>query len=292
MLFSKVNPTLINSTTTINDIKKIIKHEKEYDIINSSQEKKDLIQEFISEMHKLISHSKNVGDIVLHKEELEKKIEEEEFKRFLTETIKSEISWEEANRKYFSNDDNHNNKIYVKRFLTKDKKMNIFKDFIFNLHETKKRLLRELYQEKIGLNQDIAWHDIQHMLQNDKKFRDVIEREREALFNEYKIYVQEKILAEFNQFLNETNLIDKDSPTEGPLYNSLVNELNSDMRFQRLGRNPDKRDKFLRAKIRSLKYEFEKKERNERKMNKIRDRDFDRDKMNRDWREDRVYSKK
>jgi len=291
MLFARISPTIINENTKIQDIKILIKHENEYSLINSSQEKKELIQEFIEEMQKLISHSKNMGDVISNKEELEKKIAEEEFKKFLTEKIKTEISWEEANRKLFTN---YISKSFSQSYLTEDKKMQIFKDFIFKLHESKKKLLWDLYQEKIGLNQDIAWHDVQHMLQNDKKFREIIEKEREALFNEYKIFVQERILSEFHQFLNETNLINKDSPTEGPLYNGLVTKLNADIRFQRLGRNPDKRDKFLRAKIRSLKYEFEKKERNEKK-NALFNKGYknqDEDKINRDWRENKLYNKK
>jgi len=320
MLFAKVSPLIITVSTSVHEVKKLINHEKDYEIIPSSQEKKDLIQEFITEMQKLISHSKNISDVVSNKKELEHTIAEEEFRRFLIENIKTEISWEEANRKYFTlpnsiknkdntnnnKDSNQNHKVFVNEFLSEDKKLQVFKDFIYNLRESKKKLLRELYQEKIGLNQDIAWHDVQHMLQNDKKFRDVIEREREALFLQYKAYVQEKILSEFHQFLNETSLIDKDSPTEGPLFDTLVSMLNADIRFQRLGRNPDKRDKFLRGKIKSLKYEFEKKERNQRKEAAVsllhsekdrgRNTDFDRprsrDLINRDWREDKLYNKK
>ena len=280
MLFTSVNPTIINTNTTVKEIKKLIKEKEEYNLISSSQEKKEIIKEYLTEVLKLISNTKNVNDIVLNRKDIEIKIAGDEFKQFLIQNIKMDISWEEANRKYSKEN------IFNNPLLTTDYKMNIFKDFIFHLKENKKKQLRELFENKIGLNQDITWHDAQHMLQNDKIFRDVLDREREALFNEYKIYVQEKVLSEFNSFLSETTLITKDSPLEGHLFNNLITKLNSDIRFQRLGRNPDKRDKFLRSRIRSLMYEFEKKERNDKKANFNRNRNYG-NSQNDDWRKNK-----
>ena len=280
MLFTSVNPTIINTNTTVKEIKKLIKEKEEYNLISSSQEKKEIIKEYLTEVLKLISNTKNVNDIVLNRKDIEIKIAGDEFKQFLIQNIKMDISWEEANRKYSKEN------IFNNPLLTTDYKMNIFKDFIFHLKENKKKQLRELFENKIGLNQDITWHDAQHMLQNDKIFRDVLDREREALFNEYKIYVQEKVLSEFNSFLSETTLITKDSPLEGHLFNNLITKLNSDIRFQRLGRNPDKIDKFLRSRIRSLMYEFEKKERNDKKANFNRNRNYG-NSQNDDWRKNK-----
>lgn len=259
MLYSKVDPTIITQTTSAKQIKKLIKREIEYKLISSKQERMEIIKDFISEIQKLISHTKNLGEIISNKKDIEIKIAEEDYRKFLFENIKFEISWEEANKKF------SNNNIFNDPNLTAEKRMTLFKDFIFTMKETKKKLLRDLFEEKIGLNQDITWHETQHMLQNEKKFRDVIDNDRELLFNEYKAYVQQQVLSEFHQFLAETPLVTKDSPIEGQLFMNLIAKLNSDTRFQRLGRNPDKRDKFLREKIKNLKYEFEKKERNERK---------------------------
>lgn len=280
MLFTSINPAIINTNTTVKEIKKLIKEKDEYNLIPSSQEKKEIIKEYLTDVLKLISNTKNVNDIVLNRKDIEIKIAGEEFKQFLIQNIKMEISWEEANRKYAKEN------IFNNPLLNTDYKMNIFKDFIFHLKENKKKQLRELFENKIGLNQDITWHDAQHMLQNDKIFRDVLDREREALFNEYKIYVQEKVLSEFNSFLSESSLITKDSPSEGPSFNNLITKLNSDIRFQRLGRNPDKRDKFLRSRIRSLMYEFEKKERNDKKANFNRNRNYG-NSQNEDWRKNK-----
>jgi hypothetical protein len=226
-------------------------------------------------MQKLISHTKNKNknEIFSNKKEIEKKIAEEEFKKFIEEKIKNNISWEEFERKFCGE------KIFLNENLTKNKQMEIFKDYNFAMNENKKNLLRELFKEKIGLNQDITWHEVQHLLQNDQRFKNVIEKDRELLFNEYKIYVQETVLSEFHLSLEGNEFISKDSPIEGNGFNQLISKLNSDIRFQRLQRNPDKRDKFLRAKIKSLKYEFEKKERNARKnfvyQNQSRDKDID-----------------
>ena len=225
-------------------------------------------------MQKLLSHTKDKNEVLNNKKEIEIKIAEQEFSNFIQENIKNNISWEEFERKFSSH------KIFCNENLNKNKQMDIFKDFNYSLNETKKNLLRDLFQEKIGLNQDITWHDVQHILQNDQRFRNVIERDREALFNEFKLYVQEKVLSEFHCAIAETNLITKDSPTEGNGYNQLVSKLNIDLRFQRLQRNPDKRDKFLRAKIKSLKYEFEKNQRNARKQMRF---EGDKDRQGQDW---------
>jgi hypothetical protein len=104
------------------------------------------------------------------------------------------------------------------------------------------------------------------MLQNDQRFKDVQEKDRELLFMEYSVYIQEKIIQEFTQFLENNPLITKDSPLEDPGFKELVNKLNLDIRCERMSKHPDKRDKLIRSKIRGLKYAFEKKEREQKKL--------------------------
>jgi hypothetical protein len=235
-------------------------------LITSKSERKSIIKTYLDDMKKIKSHSKKyiiepLGDYQTKKRKIEIDVSEEEFKILLREKIKSEISWEEAERKY-------GNEIRWKNpNLTKDKKIELFKDFIFNKREIRKNEYRNLLQEKIGLNQEITWHEAQHMLQKDERFREVHTKDRELLFQEHMAYVQEKITQEFSAFLDQTNLIDKDSPTEGIPFRDLVSKLSSDQRCQRMYKHPDKRDKLIRMRIKTLKFLFEKQQREEKKNN-------------------------
>lgn len=186
------------------------------------------------------------------KKRLETLYAEEKFLELLKDKIKTEISWEEAERK-FSDD-----LIWKNENLVNEKKVNIFKDFIFNMRETKKKAFVKLLADKIGLNPEINWHEAQKILQSEQKFKDVQERDRDILFQEHMAFVQERILSDFVYFLENNPLVTKDTPIEGPLFKEIINKLSSDTRTQRIAKWPDKRDKAIRAKIKSLKFAFDK----------------------------------
>jgi hypothetical protein len=272
MLNTKINFEIIDHNTTYKSVKKLIKSDPLYKLIPSKTEKKSIINQHLDEMKKLLKqqdkffshneiHSTNL-DIQEKKKLLEKELAISEFENLLKEKInKNEISWEEALRK-FGNDSRWKNEN-----INETKKMEIFKEYMFNLRENKKKEFRKLLQDKIGLNQEVKWHDAQHLLQNDERFREVQGRDREIIFTEYMTFVQEKIVEEYAKFIEECELITKDLPTEGMEFKNFVNKLNYDIRFQRMYKHPDKRDKLIKNRIKFLKFQFEKQRRQEAKMN-------------------------
>ena len=72
----------------------------------------------------------------------------------------------------------------------------------------------------------MTWHDAQHIMQSDHRFKEVNEKDRELLFIKYMEYVQEEIVREFQRLLDESTFITKDSPTEGPEFKDLITRLN------------------------------------------------------------------
>ncbi len=264
---------MIEEETTYKDIKKEIKEHSDYKIISSSSERKNLIESFLEEMKKLRKFKNKKGiNINVSKEKLELNLIQEDFQSLLKEKIKSEISWEEAVRKFSS--------LKTWQAITDEKyKCETFKNFIFSLRESKKLAYKKLLEEKVGMNQEINWHEAQHMLQRDERFREVSENDREVIFQDHMTYIQERITAEFTSLLNESSLITKDCPIEGPPFKELVNKLNADSRCQRMYKHPDKRDKLIRMKIKSLKYMFDKAQREERKKNKVKSQND----TNSDW---------
>ena len=178
--------------------------------------------------------------------------EEVAFSEMLIEKIKQEISWEEAQIK-LSNDERWKNPI-----LSYERKMELFKEFKFDLHKLKLKQYSQLLHEKLGLNYEINRYDAQHIMQSDPRYQGVQENEREEIYNNYVAYVFEQMDIELNRYLQETDLVTKDSPTEGDEFKELIRKLNSDVRCSRLSKFPDKRDKAIRARIKSLKNTFEK----------------------------------
>ena len=176
------------------------------------------MNEFIEEIKKIklikdkCKNGIDINDISItnKKRTLEVILAEEEFNNLLKEKIKNEISWKEAERKL------NNEKEWKNEKLTNERKIELFKDYVHNLRELRKKSYCKLLEEKIGLNQEITWHQAQHMLQGDHRYREVQPRDREMLYNEYMTNVKETIVQEFSQFLEQTELLSHDSPTEGP----------------------------------------------------------------------------
>lgn len=267
MLNSKLTFDSIDESTDYKKAKKLIKLEPEYKLIPSKTEKKSIINQYLDDMKKLLKQHKKmftsdpIIDINDKKKYLETELAISEFEILLKDKINiHEISWEEAFRK-LGNDNRWKNPN-----LSDTKRMEIFMDYMLNLRENKKKDYRKLLQDKIGLNQEIKWHDAQHMLQNDERYRNVQPKNREDIFTEYMAYVQEKIVEEYAMFLDECVLITKDLPTDGLEFKIFVNKLNYDIRFQRMYKHPDKRDKMIKNKIKTLKFQFDKQQRLEAKM--------------------------
>jgi hypothetical protein len=265
MLNSKLTFDILDENTNYKDVKKLIKSQPSYKLITSKTEKKQIINQFLEDMKKLLIQHKKLPDSLGsgdRKKFLESELSISEFENLLKEKInKNEISWEEASRK-FSTDPRWKNEN-----INESKRIELFKDYMFNLRENKKKEYRKLLQEKVGLNEDIRWHDAQHLLQNDERYREVQLPDRERIFTDYMTYVQEKIVEELTTFCNETPLITKDIPTDGPEFKTFVNKLNYDIRFQRMYKHPDRRDKIIKNRIKFLKFQFEKQKRIEAKMN-------------------------
>jgi len=170
----------------------------------------------------------------------------------LIEKIKLEISWEEAQTKLSTEERWKSTK------LTLERKRELFREFMFDLHKLKLKQYKQLLHEKIGLNYEINRYDAQHIMQSDPRYQGVQEKDREEIYNNYVAFVFEQMDIELNRYLHETDLITKDSPTEGEEFKELIRKLNVDVRCSRLSKFPDKRDKLIRSRIKSLKNSFDK----------------------------------
>jgi hypothetical protein len=83
------------------------------------------------------------------------------------------------------------------------KRKEMFMEHIYNMHERNKRGYVELLESKIGLNQDITWHDVQHLLQYEPVYQSIQHKEREELFMQYRNSIYDKILTQFEECVNE-----------------------------------------------------------------------------------------
>jgi hypothetical protein len=127
------------------------------------------------------------------------------------------------------------------------------------MHERNKRSYVALLENKVGLNQDITWHDVQHLLQYEPVYQSIQHKEREELFTQYRNSIYDKILSQFEECVNErSDIINKDTPIEGSEYNDVLKKLASDVRCMRIEKYPDKRDKIIRNRIKALKYKYNK----------------------------------
>lgn len=137
---------------------------------------------------------------------------------------------------------------------------------MFELHNLKLKQFRQLMEEKIGLNWEMNKYDAQQIMQTDPRYKTLQDKDREDMYTNYMKEVFERMDIEFNQFLNETPIITKDSPSEGEEYKEIIKQLNSDVRCSRLSKFPDRRDKMIRARIKTLRNAFDR-ERKEKLKN-------------------------
>jgi len=134
------------------------------------------------------------------------------------------------------------------------------------MRKNKKKEYKYLLAEKIGMNQDISWYDAQNILQYDKRYQNLLEEDRELIFKNYINGLFEKIEFDFNNLLKESAFITKDTLLDDISIKELINLLNSDLRARRMAKYPEKRDKYIRARVKSLKLMHDK-QMKERKRN-------------------------
>lgn len=259
----------ITPNTTIEHIKSALKSHKEYLIIPSKTERNQILTEYLDRMKSLIA-IKTQGFLSLdlinnaHSDNIVVKLQLEydirEFNKMLMEIIRYEMTYEEAMTKLEKD-------LRWWKINDEGQRKELFKAYMTTMITQHHNDYRQLLEEKIGLNEEITWHDAQHLLQRDLKYKNVQEKEREAIFNEYKADMLNRIMNQFEMLIEErSDIVNKDSPTEGIKYDALLNVLNSDIRAQRTMRHPDKRDKLLRMKIKSMKFKYEKELREKRKF--------------------------
>lgn len=255
--------SMISSSTTIEDIKKKVKKDKAYYMIASKTQRDKLITDYLSEMKKLKSISSSTNDIDLLSEEYNKK----EFTQMLISKIDKPITFEEAQNK-LSSDQRWTN--------IKDQHIQIelFKSFIGDMKQHDNDAYMNLLNDKIGLNENITWHDAQHLLQSLPIYRRVQPSDRERMFTEYKSDILNKIITQFDQLCDERpDIINKDTIIDGEAIDDVIRELSFDPRCIRMATHPDKRDKIIRSKVKELKFKASK----DRKKNvsKTTKRNFD-----------------
>ena len=240
--------SMISSSTTIEDIKKKVKKDKAYYMIASKTQRDKLISDYLSEMQKLKSISSSSNDIDRLSEEYNKK----EFTQMLISKIDKPITFEEAQ-----------NKLSSEQRWTNIKDQNIqidlFKSFISDMKQRDNDAYMNLLNTKIGLNENITWHDAQHLLQSLPIYQRVQPSERERMFTEYKSDILNKIISQFDQLCDERpDIINKDTIIDGEAIDDVIRQLSSDPRCIRMSTHPDKRDKIIRSKVKELKFKASK----------------------------------
>ena len=251
-LSSELPLHIITPSTSLSDVKKHLKHKPQYFLIASKTERNTIINEHLTKLKRIKAFQTATNTKETNLTKLEQQLACAEFKALLNEKIIKETTYEDAIRRYSSElrwsnvDDEH-------------KRKEMFMEHIYNMHERNKRGYVELLESKIGLNQDITWHDVQHLLQYEPVYQSIQYKEREELFMQYRNSIYDKILAQFEECVNErSDVINKDTPIEGSEYNDVLKQLASDVRYIRIEKYPDKRDKIIRNRIKTLKYKYNK----------------------------------
>ncbi len=271
---------LITNETNDDDIKNILKKKPEYLSIASKTERNKLINDYLTKVKKLKQFSSNITSNKNNLSFLENNYNKIQFSKLLNSKIKTEISYEDAKNK-LKNEPEFN-------LLSEEEKIEIYKDFLFNLREKHKEEYYELLEEKIGYDQDLNWAEVQHLLQSDIRFRKVQEKEREEIFTKYHDNIYNRILSEFQKLVDErSDLINRNTKLDGKEYDNLINILKNDERCIRIEKFPDKRDKIIRNKVKELRFKYNqennKKKKNDFYSNKKRERD-----LNQPWEKGHV----
>ena len=251
-LSSELPLHIITPSTSLSDIKKHLKHKPQYFLIASKTERNTIINDYLTKLKRIKAFQTATNTNETNIAKLEQQLACAEFKALLNEKIIKETTYEDAIRRCscelrWSNVDDER------------KRKEMFMEHIYNMHERNKRGYVELLESKIGLNQDITWHDVQHLLQYEPVYQSIQHKEREELFTQYRNSIYDKILSQFEECVNErSDVINKDTPIEGSEYNDVLKQLASDVRYIRIEKYPDKRDKIIRNRIKSLKYKYNK----------------------------------
>lgn len=169
------------------------------------------------------------------------------FLLFLKQNISSEISWEESLKKF-----NDYDQFEYKDYLSLPDKKEIFSSVILDLRSYHKQQYRQLLAEKIGMNNEINWYDAQMTMQNDKRYKAVLEKDREEIFTQYTEKLFNKIESDFIQLVEEAEYINKNTNIDTNDYELILYKLSKDIRGKRMMKYPERRDKHIKAKVRRL----------------------------------------
>lgn len=251
-LSSELPLHIITPSTSLSDVKKHLKHKPQYFLIASKTERNTLINDYLAKLKRIKAFQTATNTKETNITKLEHQLACAEFKALLNEKIIKETTYEDAIRRCSS-------ELRWSNVDDERKRKEMFMEHIYNMHERNKRGYVELLESKIGLNQDITWHDVQHLLQYEPVYQSIQHKEREELFMQYRNSIYDKILTQFEECVNErSDVINKDTPIEGSEYNDVLRQLASDARYIRIEKYPDKRDKIIRNRIKTLKYKYNK----------------------------------
>ncbi|KAI4838237.1 hypothetical protein MKS88_002711 [Plasmodium brasilianum] len=150
-----------------------------------------------------------------------------------------------------------NDERYKKLKLNASEKYYIYKEFIKNYINLKREMFDKLLGE-LSINCiNNSLEDIIKMTdKNNKSFKSLKRHHLEevhAKWRNYKIREAKKI---FKDFLKKSNFVKHDSD-EREKYADLVNELSTDVSYQRLDCVPEEREEIIKERIKELKVEHE-----------------------------------
>lgn len=109
-------------------------------------------------------------------------------------------------------------------------------------------------KEKKEITYKSKFDECKKLLETDERYLALPRYERQNLFNEYIKDLENTIFDQFKQMIKESQYINKDSQTEGPQFENLINVLRTaDVRFRRMDAWPEERNSILREYINRIK---------------------------------------
>eukprot|EP00347_Sterkiella_histriomuscorum_P019504 403341377 len=206
---------ILNANTQFKDIKSLIKKDQAYSQLKSKTQKQQLFDEYMlsdiltdigSKRARLVAiggHDEEVKKID-RQERKRQKIEQDQcvdkFKELLQEKIiEVNIPWREA-QKRLQDDPRFNS-----QFMTEDQKFEIFKDFMREQFNRRRKDFRDLLDDyRHMINPFSSWDTVKDSLQDDQRYKDFPERNRLQTFEQHKQYLDAKLKKDFLQFVTDT----------------------------------------------------------------------------------------
>lgn len=186
---------------------------------------------------------------------------EEVFLLKLKQEIEREISYEESLKKF-----NSYKSFPYANYINNNRKKELFTIVISDLRKHNKLKFKEMLVEKIGMNNEINWYEAQSLLQEDLRYQSILESDREIMFKNYNEKLFEKIEKDFMKLVDDSSFISKDIDIDDFItIEEVLKKLCMDIRGKRMMKYPERRDKWIKMRVRKLKSEYiESKRRNRR----------------------------